>query len=367
MRSIEIAENPFTPTFGEVPVRMAGRSELLGNLSKAFARKGRSPYLATLVTGARGTGKTALLTAAAREAEALGWISVNAVALPGLLDDILISAKRASRHLVGPDGEKRLKGIGLGGTLSLEWEHAEEPSNWRSRMADLLDALDQHEVGLLIAVDEVQPALEELVELVAIYQLFVQEGRKIALLMAGLPHNVVQLLQDKSISFLRRAQMVRLGRLTDAEVELAMRQTADQAGRAIDDDAAVTMAAASGGYPFMMQLVGYQSWEVSPGAASITLEDAEIGIRLAKSELIQRVVEPTYRGLSAGDQAFLAALAEESSPQKVAEIAAKLGKSTSYASQYKRRLLEQGVIGEDEGGRVDFEIPIMREYVTNRL
>lgn len=365
MQTLQIQENPFTPTFGEVPARMAGRAELLGNLRKAFAQKTRSPYLATLITGARGTGKTALLTLAAREAESLGWVSVNTVALPGLLDDVLIGARRAARHIVDSDYGAKLKGVGLGGAVNLEWDYESEPSNWRSKMTDLLEALEAHGTGLLISVDEVQPSLDELVRLVATYQLFVQEGRKVALLMAGLPHNVVQLLQDKSVSFLRRAQTVHLGRLSDAEVEIAMRQTVDQAGRSLDDEAAQAMAKAAGGFPFMMQLVGYQSWEVQPDEPIISLSDAQVGMRLAQGELISRVVEPTYRGLSEGDRRFLAAMAEGEGPQTVSSVAARMGKSVSYASQYKRRLLDQGVLGEDEGGRIDFDMPLMREHVIS--
>lgn len=43
---------------------------------------------------------------------------------------------------------------------------------------------------MLFTVDEVDPTLDEMVQLAAFYQHFVREGRKVALLMAGLPHNI---------------------------------------------------------------------------------------------------------------------------------------------------------------------------------
>ena len=72
-------------------------------------------------------------------------------------------------------------------------------------MSDMLDELAKTGSGLLITVDELDPNLDEMIELAAVYQHFVQEGRKVALLMAGLPHNVSSLINNKTVSFLRRA------------------------------------------------------------------------------------------------------------------------------------------------------------------
>ena len=359
-----LRENPFTPTFGEVPVCMAGRDELLNNLRRAFSQSTRSPYLATLITGARGSGKTALLSLASQEAQARGWISVNSVARPGLLEDILITARRAARHIVTPQPAAQVKGIGIGQVISVEWENAAETSaNWRSEMTDLLEALDETETGLLITVDEVQPTLDEMIDLVAVYQLFVQERRKVALLMAGLPHNVLQLLQDKTVSFTRRAQMVHLDRLEDHDVELALRQTVEVSGRGIDTDALSALVEATDGFPFMMQLVGFRAWDMSPYAEVISLDDARLGAELAKKELKSRIVVPTYLSLSEGDKRFLAAMATVGTPCKTAEVARALGKTTSYATQYKNRLLDQSVIREGYDGSLDFEIPTMKEFI----
>lgn len=64
----EAHENPFTPAFGEVPLYMAGRDGVLRSMARAFERQGRAPELTTLILGARGTGKTALLARIAEDA-----------------------------------------------------------------------------------------------------------------------------------------------------------------------------------------------------------------------------------------------------------------------------------------------------------
>ena len=70
MNASAIGENPFTPTFGEVPAHMAGRSVVLNDLKRALSSSKRHPNLTTIITGARGTGKTALLSLKRRSSEA---------------------------------------------------------------------------------------------------------------------------------------------------------------------------------------------------------------------------------------------------------------------------------------------------------
>ena len=185
-------QNPFTPSFGQMPPFFAGRERILRDLEHAFDCSNRSPELTTLLLGARGTGKTALLAKVCDEARAHGWIAVNTVASSGMLDDVLIQATRKARHLVDDRGrDKRLTGVGVGQIVNLAWEDAgEEASNWRSSIEDLLDKLEAQGSGLLIAVDEVDPTVEEMIQLARVYQMLVMDDRRVSLMMAGLPFNI---------------------------------------------------------------------------------------------------------------------------------------------------------------------------------
>ena len=84
---------------------------------------------------------------------------------------------------------------------------------------------------MLFTVDEVDPTLDEIVQLAAFYQHFVREGRKVALLMAGLPHNISSLLNNKTVSFLRRSNRRALDRIPDGEVSAALVRTAQAGNR----------------------------------------------------------------------------------------------------------------------------------------
>ena len=364
---MDYLENPFTPTFGEAPLHLAGRRGLLGNLNRAYGRLARDPFLTTLVSGARGTGKTSLLTVAAEHAEKLGWVSANVSAVPGMLEDILERAQEGAAHLVAVDDrEPKITGLSVGQLFGVELEYQTSPQgNWRSRMNRLFSALEATQTGLLITVDEVRPELDEMIHLAATYQHFVREKKHVALLMAGLPHNVSQLLQDKSVSFLRRAKQTTLGRISDSDIETALHKTVQSGGRSMNEDAVARALEAIDGFPFMMQLVGYHAWEQAIGQ-SITEHDVLRGTALATADMKQEVLAASWRGLSGKDREFLTAMLPDKNESTIETIAARLGVNRSYAAQYKYRLLEQGLIEEPETSVVTFALPVLREYVAER-
>ena len=63
---------------------------------------------------------------------------------------------------------------------------------------------------------------------------------------------------------------------------------------------------------------------------------------------------------------FTPSLLFDSGPSRVSEIAMRMGVASNYASQYKRRLLEDGVIGERGRGLVGFDIPAFREFLSEK-
>lgn len=360
-------ENPFTPNFGQVPSRIAGRDALIQEMVQAFDEGQNDPNLSSIFVGARGTGKTALLTYLASEAEQHGWISVNVTCLPGMLEDAAEQAARKTADLVAPDAGRHLTGVTLGQFLGLEWENdATTPLNWRSRMGLLIEQLAKTQTGLLITVDEINPSLDEMILLAATYQHFVRENKKVALLMAGLPFKVSALLASDSASFLRRASNHQLGLVADHDVALALRATVELAGRSIEDDALDLATQAVCGFPYMLQLVGYRAWQSSDSDA-LDLRSVRAGIALASEDMKSRVLKATLDELSEKDIEFLEAMLQDLQSSTSKDLAARLGKSSGHISTYKRRLLEQGVIENAGRGAVRFALPLLREYLPEYL
>lgn len=361
-------ENPFTPSFGEIPAHMAGRQQIVSSMVRAFSSERRRPDLTTLLSGARGTGKTTLLRLLSHKAEERGWIAVDTTALPGMLDDIEIGLRKNTSHLLEAQAPGRVTSIEIAPLGAIGFERNDAPrSNWRYRMTELVEQLDEAGTGLLITVDEVDPALDEMVELAAVYQHLVGEGHRVALLMAGLPHNISALLSDKTVSFLRRAQSHSLGRIADSDVYDALLKTIRENGREADSKGLEDAVAAIEGFPFLMQLVGYRAWDANPTEKTVGPKDFADGIEQARRELEDRILGATFRELSDGDIKFLTAMLADDGDSRVADLGERLERSPAVVSQYRRRLIDAGVIGERRRGIVGFDLPYFRDYLAEQV
>lgn len=365
---VQVFANPFTPIFGKIPPFMAGREQLLEDVEQALSSQAADPNLCTVFVGARGTGKTAMLTYLSREASARGWVAANVSAVPGMLEDVVERSLKAAESFVDtPDGA-RLKSVTLGQLFGVEWEYRSPSSgNWRTRMTDLIERLNEQDVGLLITVDEVKPNIDDMIQLASAYQHFVREERKVALFMAGLPSQVSTLVSNESVSFLRRARTRRLGRIANVEIGMALRKTIETFGKKIDSEALECAVASIDGFPYMMQLVGFRLWEESGEDERISAAHAEAAVRGAESDFRESVLEAAYRKLSDGDLDFLKVMLADDRVSSLSDIASRLKKSASHARVYKARLIEQGIIAEERRGHVMFDLPHFRGFLEEKL
>ncbi|MBR0171864.1 MAG: ATP-binding protein [Lachnospiraceae bacterium] len=358
--------NPFTPTFGIVPPYLAGRETLLQEMRRALQDGPGNPNLSSLLTGPRGSGKTALLSRIAGEAITSGWVVARTTAAEGMLEDILQDALKSAAAVVGKTGKKTktVTALSVGQFLGIEWAVLPSPeANWRTRMGVLLDELKKKKTGLLITVDEVRADLPEMVQLASVYQLLLSDGAKIGLVMAGLPAQVNDLLNHEQTSFLRRCTRHRLGSISDAEIADALKKTITSAGKRISGDAVNRTTACVGGYAYMMQLAGFYIWEEADGKEEISVRETEQGIRRAQDAFRTGVLDSTVRELSRGDRNFLRAMLPDKSFSNLPDIAERLNKGSNYISTYKKRLLRAGILEEGAGKTLSFAIPMLREYL----
>lgn len=361
-------KNPFTPVIGKVPLHFAGRENIIEGINEIVEGDTNSPSIVSLYVGARGTGKTALLNYYAEEAGEHGWIAVQVSCSEGMLDEIALRATRALQHLTDKESTRCTKSVSLAKIGSISWENKEEvPLNWRARMDDIFDVLQETETGLLITVDEVVSSLPELETLITCTQHFITEGRRFALALAGLPYGVTPLLSGKTTSFLRRAARYNLGVISDYEIKESLLLILADGGKSIDEDALNEAVRAIGGFPYMLQLVGYRAWRISRGRNRLTLPDIKNAISIAKAELNERVYDATWNDLTEADKAFLNAMLEDETETRQSDLAERLGKTSGHISRYKKRLLKQGIIQEIAKGRLSICLPGFREYLKERL
>lgn len=171
------------------------------------------------------------------------------------------------------------------------------------------------------------------------------------------------MVNDDVLTFLRRADRHSLGSVARTDVERGFREPIEAAGRSIGDDALQIMAEGAAGYPFMLQLVGAQTWRLHPQDEQISTGDATEGVARARRRLGTLIHEPALSTASDIDKSFLLAMAHDNGPSKMADIQHRLGVNVSYVSQYRLRLIAAELIYSTRRGHVDFALPYLREYL----
>ncbi|MBT1170733.1 ATP-binding protein [Bifidobacterium sp. SO4] len=362
--------NPFKPTAGGEPPLLIGRSKVIRDFEKGLDNGVGAPGRIMLITGARGTGKTVMLTVFEDKARERKWDVIEETASEGLCERLVNELRNhdglLDRLTIKPSLSFAGTSLSLG---EAELSPKRMPETLRKAMAERIDALEKHHAGLLISIDETQAAdRSDMIAIATAIQHQIRERRNIAIVFAGLPQMVSDLFNDEVIAFLRRAKTNVLTDVPIKEVRDAFAKTFQSSGMTINDEQLHTAAVATHGYPYMIQLVGYHIWDAADLRDSDIINDDDVsnGIAEARIDLDNAVCIPELHGLSGNDKAYLTAMAQFEGPVSTAEVAARMGKTPNYASTYRKRLLDAYVIRETERGEVDFAVPFLREYLRRR-
>lgn len=372
-----MAGNPFRPSFGVSPPLLAGRDAELVAFADAIESGPGAPGRATLYTGARGVGKTVMLNEVESLARERGWVVVTETAVPGLVERLVRHrlpevAARLELSSTG-NGKHRLTAVTLPFHLGgVTWQPptVDQQLDLRAQIEALADHLAERNTGLLITVDELHRADRAgLRELVATLQHCLRDERPVAFAGAGLPAAVADLLNDDVLTFLRRADRYHLGSVDPVDVADALRTPLQEAGYEVTDAAVDVAARGTAGYPFLIQLVGYWICKNLPGGAGRLIDEAAAaaGVRAARRRLGALVHAPALRDLSEVDRTFLAAMAVDDGPSRMAEIAERMKVGANYASQYRRRLIDADLIYPAGHGLVDYTLPHLRDYLREHV
>ena len=359
-------KDPFTPGFGKSPLILAGRQDMIDEFDDAILDGPGATDRAVLYTGARGTGKTVMLNEIGDVASRRGWLTIHETADEGFINRLV--GHHLPRILAQIDPKaRRTKGTGFttpfGGA---DWSTVEThliTATLRGQLELLCTILREQGTGILITLDEIHyKNAAELRGFFATLQHLIREDHEIAFAAAGLPSEISDLLSDDVLTFLRRAARKILGPVGYGEVERALHETIIAGGRQIEPTALGAAARATGGYPFLIQLVGSTVWRQAKSDL-ITLGDVDIGTTKAMTRLGSLVHEPALADLSAADRTYLLAMAQDDAPSNTTEIATRLGKDAQWGSVYRKRLIDAQMIQSTGHGLVTFTLPYMREFL----
>ncbi|WPF66334.1 MULTISPECIES: hypothetical protein [unclassified Corynebacterium] len=121
-------------------------------------------------------------------------------------------------------------------------------------------------------------------QLGALSQHLVREEYPFALILAGLPGAISNLLSDSVLTFLRCAERIELSNASLSDVRATLTDPIEASGKTITPEALELCATATEGYPFMIQLVGHNTWRHATGP-TIEASHAQHGIERARRRL----------------------------------------------------------------------------------
>lgn len=259
---------------------------------------------APMFYGLRGVGKTVLLKALHRQAEAAQWLTVEMegkqesseqdLARRRLARGLLMAARSAGprrdrvtaawRRVLGTITSFSVAAGVTGVELSVDVERSsgrgdsgDATVDLEELVTDMVPALRESGIGLGIFVDEIQdldPAT--LSALISVQHRAHQNGWPFHLYGAGLPNVPARLAEVRSYS--ERFHFVQVGALTAADARAALSEPAIGEGVAYEEEALDRLVDVSGGYPYFVQVFGDQAWRAARGPDLITVHDAEVAV-----------------------------------------------------------------------------------------
>lgn len=365
-------KNPFSPTFGASPPVLAGRNDILDDIADAFETGPTHPDYTVLFIGVRGSGKTVMLNATEELARMRGWLTLSDNASPtGLLGRLAVAAEALLEDLGPPDPSRRVTGVNVAG-FGVTVERVSDDVvalDLRAVLTKLGARLAASGTGLVITIDELQSGnIDELREFGAVLQHVTRrEQFPIAFAGASLPSIDDTLLSDDDIAtFLQRCSRYDIDRIDDASATDAIAEPIFDRGGSIADADLERAVAATSGYAFMIQLVGFHTWKAaSDPSAGISSDETSTGIAEAERRIGRLVFAPTWKGLSDVDRRFLLAMARDDDHSRLSNIADRLGVDTNYAGVYRHRLIRSGMVTPTGKGLIDFAHHATRDWIRN--
>ncbi|WP_434316304.1 AAA family ATPase [Leifsonia sp. P73] len=384
--------NPYTPNAGASPESIVGRDEqtlaftiLLTRLSRG--RTGQS----MIVTGLRGVGKTVLLNEFVDIARRERWEVVEVEASKHDDDRFrrtMFSQLRAALLRLSPrarwtDRGRRaaevLSAFALtatqdGFTVSWDIPPAEGLADHGDLGMDLTDvfvalgeAAEEQGRGLALLVDEVQflkaSQLEALIQ--AVHKT-VQRKLPITFVGAGLPQ-IAELAGDAKSYAERLFTFPKIDSLSNDDARKALTEPASTEGVEFDEDAVRLAVSITQGYPYFIQELGYQVWEVAT-EDRITRTDVEAAQEAYEDKLDSSFFRVRLDRATTLQTAYMRAMAELGpEPQKASDVARIMGRESTQVAPTRAELIDMGLLYTPDHGYAAFTVPDFDKFMIRAV
>lgn len=377
--------NPYTPNAGASPEVLVGRDREIAAFDILLSRLERGMTSQSLiVTGKRGVGKTVLLNSLRKVAQRHKW-EVIELELSRHGDPqfrkALASLFKASLLRLSPKvrwGERAKLAAGVltsfsvtadtTGNWSLGWEfpaiegqgdHGELNLDLTDVLIAIGEAAQDAGRGVVMLLDEIQfldkTQFEALIQ--ALHKT-VQRELPVTLVGAGLPQ-IAELAGDAKSYAERLFKFPVIGSLSDTDSGEALRGPALAEQVVWDDDAIALAVDITQGYPYFLQELGHEAWEVADEATgTITREDVVTAKDAYEAKLDGSFFRVRLDRATPLQTSYMRAMAQlGSGPQKAAEVAELLGRESPQLGPVRAELISMGLLYTPTHGYAAFTVP----------
>lgn len=389
---MESANNPYTPNAGASPEIIVGRDEQTTAFTTLLTRlsRGRTEQ-SMIITGLRGVGKTVLLNEFVEIARTARWEVIELEAskhddghfrqtmFSQLKAALLRLSPRARWTDLGRRAAEVLSAFAVsvnhdGFTVSWDVPPSEGLADHGDLGMDLTDvfiaigeAAKEQGRGLALLIDEVQflkaSQLEALIQ--AVHKT-VQRKLPITFVGAGLPQ-IAELAGDAKSYAERLFKFPKIDSLDDDDARKALIEPSAAEGVVFTHEAVDLAVEITRGYPYFIQELGYQVWEVAEGVG-ITRSDVEIAREGYEAKLDSSFFRVRLDRATPLQTAYMRAMAQLGpEAQKAADVARVMGRESTQVAPTRAELIDMGLLYTPEHGYAAFTVPDFDKFMLRAV
>lgn len=357
----------------KTPKPLEGRQEtrVFNNLeNRGYFLQGITTYDAkyqtSLVYGARGSGKTVFLLEVQRTIDQIpNW---HFIRLNNGQGNLLFQLLHGLQKIAGmsiTDLIKSIQGLSvMGNSITLKTLEATGQLDYSDLLPTILKRLQERNQSVLIGIDEIEIS-DDVRAFGSMYQTLIGDDYNISLLMTGLPSRVSEVQNDKTLTFLLRANRIILSPLDEESVRYQYEQTFQRGKRNIDYKVLDYLTGDVKGYAYAFQTLGYYAWRYSQNNLQLDKDVYLATVKSTKQDLFRNAYERMYLDLSRGDLRLVHTIADlvGNEPIAMRTLGEKLQLKANYLSVYRARLLDDQIIKAPQRGYVQFALPFFADFV----
>lgn len=341
--------NPFTVTFGRKPNSFIPRYREYFEIINNF-EKDQPSVQDYLITGIRGSGKTALLTnICSYFEEKKDWIVVDLNPERDLLSGFAsrLYDKGKEKYLFA----KMNFSLTLYG-VSLSVTNDNPIMDPESVIERLLSEVKKKGKRVLISIDEVSNSSQMRV-FAHTFQSLLRLDMPVNLIMTGLYENVRMLQNEKSLTFLYRVPTIDLKPLDLIDIAKSYKEIF-----AIDERKAKEFSLLTKGYAFAYQTLGYLIYESgSTDVDSKILSDYDDYLRRYAYDKIWSTIPNSEKNILKNI---------DGDGTKTRDLLEKSGCSRANYASYRERLSQRGLLDTSTYGEVRLSLPRFYEFIKTK-